>query len=536
MKREDIKLFSPFAKGGLQKALASTSNAVIYTRVSSKEQAEKNMSLETQLKYCKNFADNKSLNVLEYFGGTYESAMTDERKEFNRMLAFIKKSKEPVSYIIVYSVDRFSRSGENAIYISSNLKKQGVIVMSVTQPTDTSTSSGSLQQNIQFIFSQYENDLRKEKCYAGVKERLLRGLWVGCAPIGFDQYSKGKEQIIKVNEKGKLLKKAFEWKAEQKMTNVEILSRLKTLGLTINKQRLSDIFRNPFYCGIISHNALDGQLVEGKHEKLVSRELFLKANEIVISNQHKWKHEGNDPEISLKRFIKCDICHTPFAGYLVKKKGLYYYKCNKTGCKCNRSAKAVNAEFYELLKGLAIHEELKEIIEDLTVEAIQLLNKSVFENKEVLEGKLKEANQKLELLHEKFIIGDIQRDVYERFQVKYKEEIAQINNELGKTSINLSNLDKKIKSVTYIACNIHNVWNLADFREKEMLQNLSFPEGIFYNVKNGGYRTERANSILEIMRSISDGLVKKNGDKKVTNFDLSPLVAGTGLEPVIFGL
>lgn len=524
MKKDELSLFNQFAKGSIQKVLASTSNAVIYTRVSSKEQAEKNMSLETQLKHCNNFADSRKYNVLAYFGGTFESALTDERNEFSRMMAFIKKSKEKISFIIVYSVDRFSRTGGNAIYISENLKKQGVIVVSVTQPTDSSTSSGSLQQNIQFIFSQYENDLRKEKCYAGVKERLLRGLWIGCAPIGYDQYSKGKEQFIKVNAEGKLLKKAFEWKAEQNMPSIEILNRLKNMGLNINKQRLSVIFRNPFYCGIISHRALDGQLVEGKHEKLVSRDLFLKANNIVISNQHKWKHEPEIPEISLKKFIKCDECGYSFAGYIVKKKGLYYYKCTKTGCKCNKNAKVVNEQFYDLLKSYTIDENLKELIEDLTVEAILLLNKSVIENKDILENKLKESNQKLDMLYEKHIMGDIERDVYERFLTRYKEEIANINKELSNSALNISNLDKKVNNAIYYACNMHNLWNLGDYATKETLQKMAFPDGILYNVKNGGFRTKRINSILEIIHTISIGLGKKRGDKKVLNFDLSPSV------------
>ena len=70
-----------------------------------------------------------------YFGGTYESAKTDERKAFNNMLSYAKKVNEKVSYIIVYSVDRFSRSGANAIYITELLKRVGITVQSVTQST-----------------------------------------------------------------------------------------------------------------------------------------------------------------------------------------------------------------------------------------------------------------------------------------------------------------------------------------------------------------------------------------------------------------
>ena len=115
-----------------------------------------------------------------------ESAKTDERKQFNNMLAFVKKSKEKISYIIVYSVDRFSRSCANAIYIAEKLKREGITVFAVTQPTDTTTASGSLQQNIQFIFSEYDNQLRREKCMAGVKEHLLNGIWCTAPPTGYD--------------------------------------------------------------------------------------------------------------------------------------------------------------------------------------------------------------------------------------------------------------------------------------------------------------------------------------------------------------
>jgi site-specific DNA recombinase len=72
------------------------------------------------------------------------------------MIRFVKNQKEGVSAILVYSRDRFSRTGDNAILISSELKKQGISIISVTQPIDVSTHSGVLQQNIEFIFSKYD--------------------------------------------------------------------------------------------------------------------------------------------------------------------------------------------------------------------------------------------------------------------------------------------------------------------------------------------------------------------------------------------
>ena len=122
------KEFSTFAKGEKARQL-SKGNCVIYTRVSSKEQT-KGMSLEIQRKDCEQYALSKiTSRSWAASGGTYESAKNDERKEFNRMLAFVRKSKEKISIIIVYSVDRFSRSGANAIYIADQLKQQGIVVV-----------------------------------------------------------------------------------------------------------------------------------------------------------------------------------------------------------------------------------------------------------------------------------------------------------------------------------------------------------------------------------------------------------------------
>src|SRR5579872_568852 len=123
-------------------------NCVIYTRVSSKEQMDTNQSLEWQKKYCMEYAVKNKLEIKGYFGGTYESAKSDERKEFSRMLGSVKASKEKISFILVYSLDRFSRTGDSAIYIASCLKKTGVNIMAVTQPIDTNSHAGALQQNI----------------------------------------------------------------------------------------------------------------------------------------------------------------------------------------------------------------------------------------------------------------------------------------------------------------------------------------------------------------------------------------------------
>ena len=72
--------FQNLASSNVDESKKSTNKAVIYTRVSTKEQAENNASLNNQKKYCYDFADKKGLTIESYFGGTYESAKSDDRK------------------------------------------------------------------------------------------------------------------------------------------------------------------------------------------------------------------------------------------------------------------------------------------------------------------------------------------------------------------------------------------------------------------------------------------------------------------------
>jgi site-specific DNA recombinase len=230
--KDNIDILNLFAKGiSLKNKLEMLLSAVVYTRVSSKEQMDNNKSLEWQRTACDKFAQDKGYVVRGYFGGTYESAKSDERKEFNRMLKFVKaqKGENKISYIIVYSLDRFSRTGDSAIFISSELKKIGVNILSTTQYMDTDTHSGAFQQNIHFVFNKYDNDIRKQKSIDGMTAKLKRGEWLGNCPKGYSYTPNSKQQTIIIDSNGPHIKHAFKMRAAGHSYN-EISAYLKKQG------------------------------------------------------------------------------------------------------------------------------------------------------------------------------------------------------------------------------------------------------------------------------------------------------------------
>jgi site-specific DNA recombinase len=513
-----------FAKGKLvATAELGIQNCVIYTRVSSKEQADTNQSLEWQKKYCDEYAIKHKLNVQGYFGGTYESAKSDERKEFNRMLKYVKSCKQKVSYILVYSLDRFSRTGDSAIYISGELKKIGINIMAVTQPIDTNSHAGALQQNIQFVFSKYDNDLRRQKSIDGMREKLLRGEWLGNCPIGYeyDRTKVTKEQKIIINEKGAFIKQAFEWRALGH-TYYTIIAKLKPFGINLYKQALTDIFKNPFYCGLISHNFLEGELVQGKHEALINEALFLKVNQVKKLDGFK-VNKAND-NLPLKVFVTDAESGVPYTGYIVKKKGLYYYKVNKIGIKINRSVNIMHDKFKELLSVYTISEDF---VEPLIVQLRYTwdnLTESNISEKKALSAKLNEVEKNLETIERRHAYGEIKIDIFEKFSTELYESKRLLLEKLDALSQKLSNPNELINYTAHTATKLPTVWASGDYYEKQSFQNMLFPHGLAYDSKIEHYRTPKVNSVFGCVADLSKLLEEnKKGDSQFL-LDKSPTV------------
>lgn len=529
---KDLKIFQQFAPQ-LEEKFQQGNNAVIYTRVSSADQ-EDNTSLASQKKYCDSFAEKKGLNVVGYFGGTFESAKTDDRKEFGKLLNFVKRSKN-ISYIIVYSYERFSRSGMNGAQIADDLlKKYGVITLAVTQELDPTTPAGSFQQKILFLFGQMDNELRRDKVVTGMQEMLLNGYWVWTAPKGYKDLNKGRasERQIVVNDEGKKLRKAFEWKANLNMSNVEISKRLKNMGVHMPDKRLNELFNNPFYCGLITSKMIPGQIVEGKHEPLVSKQLFLAVHNIRREKRTQgFVHNQDFENLPLKVFTKCSKCERSLSGYLVKKKGLYYYKCSTKGCKVNRSAKIMHDLFKKALGVLHIEKEELEIVKIQLEEQFNNFFDSQINEQKALKVNLSNVKKKIDKIEERFVLEEIDKDMYTKFKTKFSKEYIEIEKGLGRTSINSSNLKKAIEFALEICSNPLVLWEKANYHTKQAFQNLVFPNGISYNRELDEYRTTRINSFFALIPELVRGLRGLKKGEEIKNNQFPSLVGPEGLEP-----
>jgi site-specific DNA recombinase len=512
---EDKLLEARFGKHSPTANTKVASNLVVmYTRVSGKGQFDKNDSLETQKKAIEEYAARNNLIIVSRFGDTYESAKTDARKEFQRMLDFIRHSKGSLSTILVYKMTRFSRTGGKAISIADELReKHGVHVKAVTEPIDTSNPSGVLFHDMQLLFGRWDNDQRKQVAMAGMKAKFEKGIWVVKPPQGYDIVRSSGERKIVLNDHGKKIKKAWDWKI-QGLKNEEIILKLQALGVKMYKQQLHKIFINPFYCGLISHGMLNGKIVDGVHEKMITKEVFMKVNDIVSSStKYGVPHKLENVHMPLKVFITCSDCRQPFTGYIVKKKNLYYYKCRTNGCKCNKSANTMHDLFANELDKYQIKQDLAAAIQLELENAYYEGNMYSVEKEKELKVRMIELERNIEKLEENYFIKEeMKKETYDRFFAKYREDHKNIQKEMAGCSVSISNLKEMINEATLLCQNLRKIWVDGSISLKEKIQKLIFPSGLVYDKKKGAFRTPELNYIIaEIARLSGDLALMKKG-------------------------
>lgn len=149
------------------------------------------------------------------------------------------------------------------------------------------------------------------------------------------------------------------------------------MGLKIYKQALSRTFSNPFYCGIIVNKMLNGKLVESVHEKVISKELFLKVNNVRQSaNKYGVAHQKELETVPLKVFMVCQKCNAGYTGCIIKKKNLWYYKCRTFGCWASKNAAKVNKQFLDHLSNYEIKPALLEDVMEEIAASFDSLNQA----------------------------------------------------------------------------------------------------------------------------------------------------------------
>ena len=154
-------------------------HAVLYTRVSSDEQAKVGFSIPFQVARCEEFAKRSHLMIVERFDEVH-SAKQEGRPEFERMLKYLEEHPS-VRTVLIHKLDRLSR---NLIDFGAVRDRLGCRVMAVEEPTENSPQ-GRLHQNISLSMAAYYSDNLGQEVKKGFQQKFEGGGCINRAPFGY---------------------------------------------------------------------------------------------------------------------------------------------------------------------------------------------------------------------------------------------------------------------------------------------------------------------------------------------------------------
>ncbi|GHT96207.1 hypothetical protein FACS1894122_14360 [Alphaproteobacteria bacterium] len=195
-----------------------------------------------------------------------------------------------VDTVVVYKIDRLSRSLFDFAKIIDLFDKYNVSFVSVTQSFNTSTSSGKLMLNMLLSFAQYERELTGERIRDKFASSLKKGIWMGgCVPLGYEV----KDRKLIINEKeAKIVKFIYEQflisesycKVSHLLNQLGYRTKIKKLkteetvgGQMFEPKSVQRILKNPYYKGCVTHK---DNVYPGEHEAIIDEKTWDKAQAI----------------------------------------------------------------------------------------------------------------------------------------------------------------------------------------------------------------------------------------------------------------
>ena len=236
---------------------------------------------------------------------------------------------------------------------------------------------------------------------------------------------------------------------------------------------------------------LDGIVVKGKWEKLISEKDFLKVQKILEGNNLGYKQDKSNSNRPLSGFIFCSQCGKKMTGYEVKSKHVHYYKCQF--CKgisinANKTVKSINEGandlFFDFLSGFSLNSSLKGNFKEILSETFKNMQQELFSDVPFYKKELQKCENELKLIIKNKILGLVDdEEIYNDLKSDLEAKIYEIKDNLAKSQNKISNLDVFINKSFEIAENLHKYWGKADVGLKKKIQELVFPEGVLIDTK-----------------------------------------------------
>ncbi|NOS57408.1 MAG: recombinase family protein [Cyclobacteriaceae bacterium] len=492
--------------------------AIIYTRVSSDEQAREGYSLQYQEEQLRKYCTHRDITIIAHYKEDY-SAKTFDRPEFNKLLSFCKKNQSEVDYLLFVNWSRFGRNAGDSYSIIKQLGKLDIEPQAIEQPLDLKVPENKMMLAFYLATPEVENDRRSLNVRSGLYRARKEGRWTTHAPVGYRNIrtEDGRAMIIP-SDQAELVREAFREYATGTYGINELCKKLVAKGLKSGRSSFNELIRNKTYIGLVYVPAYKDELAyytKGIHEPLISEKLFYQVQDLLEgrSPNRPTKNTGKE-ELPLRGFLECRQCGKNISGSASRGNGgrYFYYHCT---CGCNERFKAheANKMFLELLQSITPNPAVLEMNYEILMDEFTSKFKSAKQQTIKLDEDIKKNNQRIQNAQHLMLDAELSAKDYKEIKVKLEAENDLLLRRKSEVGNGEEDFKEYLRSGATILRDLDARYQNASLKYKQLIIGSVFPEKLIF--EKNGFRTNRVNEAVQLICMNNSQLdQKKSGRAK----------------------
>ena len=392
----------------------------LYARKSTDVEDKQILSIEAQLAELRALAKRDGLEVIEEFVEK-KSAKKPGRPMFGEMMARIQKGE--AQGIICWKIDRLARNPVDGGQIQW-LLQNGNIAHIQTHDRSYYPADNVLMMSVELgMATEYIRQLSANTS-RGLRHKARMGIYPGLAPLGYINDPNTKTVVVH-RKNAKLVQKMFEQYASGKVILDDLAANLEKSGIlsrgnrSIHISRVSFILQNPFYYG---HFRYTGEIHEGKHEPIITKDLFDRANAVLLGRGRPPDVQNNpSPYCGLLRCGECSMSITAETKEKHQKNGnihfYTYYRCTRKSKtqKCTEApirSELLDSQLSALLGEYTMPKEWMSPLLAMLDKEAQTATQTASAVVSELRERVQELSRNLSRLTDVYVAQDIERGDY----------------------------------------------------------------------------------------------------------------------------
>jgi site-specific DNA recombinase len=514
-------------------------NVIIYSRVSTDEQANQGYSIEYQEETITRYCIHKGYNIVEKFREDF-TGMHFNRPEWKKIKFLIKENKKSKNYIdaiVILRPDRFARNMILAFMEVKEFSKLGCDVEFLEQDMNFSNPEELLIQAINFALPEIENHKTSKRSKEGSHKARKNGCFTGTSPRGYKCIRVGKDATLEFSQDADLIRQGFEKMASELYTADEVRRWLNGKGMKLCKNQFPNIIRNLTYSGKILVRAFGNepeQIVQGLHPALISEELFAKANDVLSGRKRNMDFKSDKINLyPLKGHLCCPTHGRTLSAYASTGRSgnkFHYYICTKPHVKCER---------YPIDD---VHNQVERILSNIQLSA-QLMStyrttlEGLFENDDLNRKKniqkaldeVERLNKRKSFIEEQYMDGELPAQEYQSLKNNINTRLFNERSKLQEIQEVLSPFREYLDKQVPMLEDLVGFYKSVDGRTKNKILGCIFSEKLYLEEKK--VATPKFTTPIELLLNASKALQNCKNKKEVNNDLFLQLAPSLGLEP-----